>query len=129
MRGSAASAGWHTGQFGVGVYSHRKLLRAGVLVAAGLVLLFWTRPTVGVILVTAIVVVVLLAVIEFLAEPPADGGLLEDGAPDRGTDTDRVDTLPLPASAVPSPREGSEQVAPEPVTTGSARTSSESGSD
>jgi hypothetical protein len=119
LRGGAASAGWSTGRFGVAVHAHRKLLRAAVLVAGGLVLLFWTRPTVGVILGTAIVALLVLAVIEFLAEPPTDRDRAADLTADAATSTDLTDTLPQPTSTVPSPREGAEHVAPEPVTTGS----------
>jgi len=119
LRGSAESAGWNTGRFGAGVYAHRKLLRAMVLVAAGLVLLFWTRPTVGVIVGTAVVVVLLLGVVEFLARPPDAAADLQElptetDADAGGPATPTVPVPRVPVSAGSSRREGSESVTVDP---------------
>ena len=73
-RTGAEAAGWHTGRFGVWAWSRKRALRLGTFIVAGLVLLFWTRPTVTVVVVTAVVVAVALALIEFLATPPAPEG-------------------------------------------------------
>jgi hypothetical protein len=73
LRGSAEGAGWRTGGFGTWVYAHRTHLRIGIVAAGGLVLMFWARPTVGVVLATALVVVLALAVLEFLGRPPLPG--------------------------------------------------------
>ena len=65
------AAGWHAGRVGSWTYAHKRVLRIGTLIAAGLVLVWWTRPTGWVVVMTALVVLVVLAVIEFLGRPPA----------------------------------------------------------
>ena len=69
-RSGAEAAGWRAGRVGPWVLAHTRALRAGVFLAAGLVLLFWTRPTVLVVVVTALLVGLGLALIEFLGTPP-----------------------------------------------------------
>lgn len=69
-RSGAESAGWRAGRVGPWVLAHTRALRAGIFLAAGLVLLFWTRPTVMVVVVTALLVGVALAIVEFLGTPP-----------------------------------------------------------
>jgi hypothetical protein len=69
LRGDAEAAGMNTGRFGAWLYAHKPALRLTVLVAAGLVLLFWTRPDAWVVVGTAIVAALVVAVIEFLAAP------------------------------------------------------------
>jgi hypothetical protein len=69
-RTGAEQAGWRAGRVGPWVLAHTRALRAGVFLAAGLVLLFWTRPTVLVVVVTALLVGVALVLIEFLGTPP-----------------------------------------------------------
>ena len=69
-RSGAEAAGWRAGRLGPWVLAHTRALRAGVFLAAGLVLLFWTRPTVLVVVVTALLVGLGLALIEFLGTPP-----------------------------------------------------------
>lgn len=71
LRGGAEAAGWHAGRVGSWTYAHKRVLRIGTLIAAGLVLVWWTRPTGWVVVMTALVVLVVLAVIEFLGRPPA----------------------------------------------------------
>lgn len=70
LRGGAEAAGWRTGRFGTWTYGHKRWLRVGTVVAGGLVLLFWTRPTGWVVLWTALIVLLMLAIIEFLGRPP-----------------------------------------------------------
>jgi hypothetical protein len=70
MRGGAESAGWHTGRFGTWIFAHRRALQVTVAILGGLVLVFWSRPTGWVVVGIALAVVLLLAVIEFLATPP-----------------------------------------------------------
>jgi hypothetical protein len=70
-RGGAEHLGWSTGRVGTWVFTHRRALQVATLVLAGLVLMLWTRPTVGVIVWIAVAVVVTLALIEFLGTPPA----------------------------------------------------------
>jgi hypothetical protein len=71
LRGGAEAAGWNSGRFGVWVYGHRRALLLTVLLVGGLVLLFWTRPTAWVIVITALVMALMAGIIEFLARPPA----------------------------------------------------------
>ena len=61
------------------------------LIAAGLVLVFWTQPTAGVVLLTAFLCLLALGVIEFLARPPEPGTpettglqLAQEGTPPGG---------------------------------------------
>jgi hypothetical protein len=69
-RSGAEAKGWRAGRVGPWVLAHTRALRAGILLAAGLVLLFWTRPTVLVVVVTALLVGLALAIVEFLGTPP-----------------------------------------------------------
>lgn len=71
LRGGAESAGWNTGRFGAWVFSYKRALQATAAILGGLVLVFWARPTGWVVLGIALAVVLVLAVIEFLATPPA----------------------------------------------------------
>jgi hypothetical protein len=73
LRGGAEAAGLKTGPVGAWTYTHKRGLRVGILIAAGLVLVFWTRPTAGVVLLTALLCLLALGVIEFLARPPTPG--------------------------------------------------------
>ena len=70
MRGSAESAGWNTGRVGSWTFAHKRALRIAAVIAGGLVLMFWTRPSAWVVVVTALVVVLFMFVVEFLASPP-----------------------------------------------------------
>ena len=69
LRGGAEEAGWQTGRVGPWVGVHRRAVQAGVLVAAGLTLMFWTRPTALVVIIIALVLVLALLLVEFLAHP------------------------------------------------------------
>jgi hypothetical protein len=69
-RAGARTKGWDTGAFGAAMFAHRKGVRIGVLVAAGVVLAFWTRPSAWVVVAVAAGALVLLAVAEFLSAPP-----------------------------------------------------------
>ncbi|HEY0815216.1 MAG TPA: hypothetical protein VGE11_18250 [Pseudonocardia sp.] len=70
LRGGSGIAG-RLQDAGVGpwVHEHRGVLRTGVVLLAGLVVIFMDRPSSGDILVVALLVVVLLGVIEFLNQP------------------------------------------------------------
>ena len=106
LRGSADAAGWNPGRFGTWAYAHKRGLQVGVLAAAGLVLMFWTGPTVGTIVVVALLVLVLLAVVEFLARPAptaATGAPAATAAGDgAGPAAATASTLEQPV--VPAPR-------------------------
>lgn len=71
LRGDAEAAGWRTGRAGVWFHTHRVLLRTMVLVIGGFVVLFWPSPTAWVIVGVAAVVALVIAALEFLAQPPA----------------------------------------------------------
>ncbi|HQR26575.1 MAG TPA: hypothetical protein PLP61_05995 [Nocardioides sp.] len=89
MRGSAEAAGFQTGRFGQWVYRHRIGLRVSTLIAAGVWLMFWDRPTLWTVLGVALLAVLVLGVIEFLGRPPAPA------SPAPAAE----DTVPLPVSA------------------------------
>jgi hypothetical protein len=90
LRRSAARAGFRTGGFGTWLHAHRRLLVVVVLVLAGIVLMSWTRPTGWVVVGITVVVLVVLAILEFLATPPGEAAALAVEV-----DRDREDTLPL----------------------------------
>lgn len=79
-REGAESAGWNTGRVGVWTYAHRRALQVTAALAGGLVLMFWTQPTGWVVVTIALVVVLLLAVIEFLGQPPVQAATTEAAA-------------------------------------------------
>lgn len=64
-------AGWDTGRLGAWVFAHRRPLQVAVLLLGGVVLVFWPRPTAWVVVGVAVAVVLVLAVVELLAHPPA----------------------------------------------------------
>lgn len=80
LRGEAEKAGWQSGRVGVWVFAHRRALQAATVVGGGLLLVFWTRPTVGVILLIGVLVVVGLLVVEFLGRPPRAPTSAEDSS-------------------------------------------------
>jgi hypothetical protein len=69
LRGSAESAGWQTGRVGTWTYAHRTVLRGAAFGLGGLILVLWSQPTAWVVLFVALIVLLLLAVIEFLGRP------------------------------------------------------------
>jgi hypothetical protein len=70
LRGGAEYAGWRTGPVGTWVDANKQLLRIAAVTLAVLALVFWGQPTGKVILVLAGLLVVALALIEFLGQPP-----------------------------------------------------------
>lgn len=71
LRGSAEAAGWQTGPVGDWIYAHRGALRFTTFLAGGLALMFWSQPTVWVVVGVAAIVVLVLLLIELLGRPPA----------------------------------------------------------
>jgi hypothetical protein len=59
LRGGAEHAGWRTGPVGTWVYANRQSLRIGAV-----------EPTGKTILLLAVLLLVVLALIEFLGQPP-----------------------------------------------------------
>ena len=81
LRGNAESAGLNTGRFGAWTFAHKRMLLVASVVGGALVLTFWSRPTVAVIVVTAGVVLIAVGLIEFLGRPPAVPVILGDRGP------------------------------------------------
>lgn len=71
LRGNAESAGLNTGRFGAWTFAHKRMLLIACIIGGALVLTFWSQPTVSVVVVIAVIVLFLIAVIEFLGRPPA----------------------------------------------------------
>jgi hypothetical protein len=69
LRGSAEHAGLRTGPVGSWVGAHKRALRIGAVTLAALALVFWTRPTGKVVIGLALALLLVLAIIEFLARP------------------------------------------------------------
>lgn len=70
MRTGAEAAGWQTGRFGTWVYTHRRALRLTAAGLGGVLLMFWSQPTAWVVVGIALLVLLALAVIEFVGRPP-----------------------------------------------------------
>jgi hypothetical protein len=70
LGGSAEHAGWRTGPLGTWVYANKTLLRIAAVTLAALALVFWDQPTGKTIAVLAGLLLVALALIEFLGQPP-----------------------------------------------------------
>jgi hypothetical protein len=98
-RGSAEHAGWNTGRFGAWVFAHRRILQVSTVIAGGLILMFWTQPTVSVVVWLALAVVLALVLIEFLSTPPLEP--VTTGAA-------QEPTLAMPRQAPPPPAEETE---------------------
>ncbi|MFT4468766.1 hypothetical protein ACMX2H_02555 [Arthrobacter sulfonylureivorans] len=82
LRGSAEHAGMHTGGVGNWIYRYKRLLWVATVIVGGLVLVFWSEPTIGVVVTITIIVVVIVALIEFIGTPPAQQ--LADAEPSSG---------------------------------------------
>ena len=65
----AESAGFRTGPVGTWTAAHKRALRITVVIAAALTLTFWSQPTVAVVLWTALVTVLVLALVELIGRP------------------------------------------------------------
>jgi hypothetical protein len=70
LRGGAEHAGWRTGPVGTWVYANRQALRIGAVALAALALVFWGQPTGKTVLLLAVLLLVALALVEFLGQPP-----------------------------------------------------------
>ena len=67
--GSAERAGLRTGPVGTWVGANKRALRIGAVTLAALALVFWDRPTGKVVLGLTLALLIILAIIEFLARP------------------------------------------------------------
>lgn len=70
LRGGAESHGMRTGPLGTWTFAHKRALQVATVAVGALTLTFWSRPTVTVVVGTAVVVVLVLGVIELLGVPP-----------------------------------------------------------
>ncbi|MGW0229443.1 hypothetical protein ACWDWO_14085 [Actinopolymorpha singaporensis] len=72
LRDSGESIGLRTGPVGSWTYDHRTLLRVAVITIAGIGFIAWNDPSIAVVLLLALLVLVALALIEFIARPPGE---------------------------------------------------------
>jgi hypothetical protein len=72
LQRGAEGAGLRTGPVGTWVQANKRLLRIGAVALVSLALVFWTRPTGKVVIGLALALLVMLAIIEFLARPGQD---------------------------------------------------------
>lgn len=79
LRGGAERAGMQTGVVGTWTYAHKRWLRIGAAVLGAVVLVLWSQPNVPVILTITGIVLLALAVIEFLGRPPAPAPVVLQG--------------------------------------------------
>ncbi|MGH3330787.1 MAG: hypothetical protein ACRDPJ_05705 [Nocardioidaceae bacterium] len=79
----AEATGWDTGRLGTWTYAHKRALRIGAVIAGGLALMFWPQPSGWVVVGVSVAVVLLLALIEFLGQPPMRPATVTAG-PDAG---------------------------------------------
>jgi hypothetical protein len=91
VRDSAESHGIQTGRVGVWTGEHTRVLRMLVVLAGGLLLLFWSQPTAGVVIWTAVFVLVAVGLIELVSRPARAADVAPADAP--------------PPVTVPAPRE------------------------
>jgi hypothetical protein len=70
LRGSAERAGWRTGPVGTWIYANKQLLRIAAVTLAGLALVFSGQPTGRTVIFLAVLLLVALALIEFLGQAP-----------------------------------------------------------
>ena len=62
--------GGEPGPVGSWTYAHRHPLRIGVVALAGLIFVFWSRPTAAVTIVIVVLLLVALGLIELIGRPP-----------------------------------------------------------
>jgi hypothetical protein len=106
LRGGAEHAGMNTGPVGAWTYAYRRWLRLGAVVIGAVVVVLWSQPNVPLILTVTGLVLVAIAIIEFLARPPTE----ETAAPATTA------TVPRQATATDRPGDGEpgEPASPEP---------------
>ena len=81
LRERAELAGVRTGPAGHWTYAHRTALRISATTIAVLVFVFWGRPTGGVVIVLAVLLLVVLGLIELIGRPPPAGAPTGADAP------------------------------------------------
>jgi hypothetical protein len=123
LRGGAESAGLRTGVVGSWTFAHKRMLRVGTVILWAVVLVFWSRPTVAVVLWLTVAALVVLVVIEFLGRPPAEpaaaaapGATPGPGVP-RQMERVPVESGSDPAQSQPQSHPQSGQQPPEKETT------------
>jgi hypothetical protein len=79
LRGSAEQAGLRTGPVGTWVAANKRVLQVGAVALASLALVFWGRPTGKVVILLAVLLLLALAVIEFLSQPSERTASLQHG--------------------------------------------------
>ena len=71
VRRSGEHAGVSTGPVGRWTYAHRTGLRISAVAIIALLFVFWGRPTAGVVIGLAVLLLVILGLIELIGRPPA----------------------------------------------------------
>jgi hypothetical protein len=102
LLGGAEHAGWRTGPVGTWVYTNKKVLRVAAVTLAALVLVFWGQPTGKTILLLAGLLLVALALIEFLGQPPQPT-VVAPSAPSSPPPNPEVNPAPRSPSAPVNP--------------------------
>ena len=108
--GSGAEArGLRTGPVGPWIYAHKRALRIAVVVAGALTLTLWSRPSIAVVLWTAVFVLIGIGLVELLGRP--------SGAPvPVAAGLDREPAVPRQREPAVPATPGSETPADEPTT-------------
>ncbi len=79
VRDSAESHGVQTGRVGRWTFEHKRGLWAAVVLLGGLSLLLWSQPTAGIVIWTAVAVLVGVGLVELVSRPAAVGEAQADG--------------------------------------------------
>jgi hypothetical protein len=114
IRGGPAA----TGPVATFVRAHLRGLRIGLVAVAVLTFVFMTQPTGVTIIVIAALLLVALAILEFLGRPEVPAAEPQDDASttrpedDARTAAPPTASAPGPAPVPPAPREGQDVVAP-----------------
>jgi hypothetical protein len=103
LRGGAEARGLRTGRVGTWTFAHKRLLRICVVIGGALVLTFWERPTITVVLVTALVVVLAVGLVELVGRPPGEPA--RPAAEPAAEETTDAETGDASRRSMPRPRE------------------------
>jgi hypothetical protein len=81
---------------GTWVYANKQLLRIGAVTLAALALVFWGQPTGRTVALLAVLLLVVLALIEFLGQPPQPTVVAPQPRPEPGSSASN----PAPTASV-----------------------------
>lgn len=103
LRGGAEAAGVRTGPVGTWTFAHKHFLRLAVVIAGGLTLTFWSRPTVAVVVWTALVVLLAIGLVELLGRPPEPAPAVAGESATSGVPRQREPVSAATTPSTPSP--------------------------